>query len=376
MSKFFIKIFFGTFLSWFIGLSMVVYVVDPLQFYRKSTFYKPCFNENVRYQNPGLARNYNYNAIILGTSLSDNFSVNYIDKKLGWNTLKLSISASLPLEQKLMFDVALKTGKIKNVIWVMDIGPTAIEKGKEAKFVGETFPEYLYSNNLLKHIFYLVNIDSLKTATTILSQKIKSLFKKSDIDLLPCQKIELENYNCWYETLRHTFGSKNVIKEFNAYVETLKKYPSLFHEGVKWILLSRIKENLDQNYIKPIKNNLKIQFYIVLPPYSILFHKYYYLNEPLRYQMYKEVKKYLIDSLLELPNVKIYNLQDHAEITTNLEIYKDLVHYSPNINNYIIDCIANEIGKLNPTNKYLALDQLDEQVKKYVLPPECKKLDS
>ena len=46
--------------------------VDPLQFYRRAS-YPPLLSDALRFQNPGLARNYDYDTLILGTSVSLGF---------------------------------------------------------------------------------------------------------------------------------------------------------------------------------------------------------------------------------------------------------------------------------------------------------------
>ena len=49
------------------------FTVDPLQFYRPASFYEPYYSMQQRYQNPGLARNFPYDTVIIGASMSENF---------------------------------------------------------------------------------------------------------------------------------------------------------------------------------------------------------------------------------------------------------------------------------------------------------------
>lgn len=59
------------------------YFVDPFQHYRKATIYTFNYSGNQRYLNPGLAKNYDFNSIIIGTSMTENFTLdNVIDN---WN---------------------------------------------------------------------------------------------------------------------------------------------------------------------------------------------------------------------------------------------------------------------------------------------------
>src|SRR5207244_2667821 len=97
----------------------IVYAVDPMQFFRRAA-YAPVFSTNERYQLPGLAKNYDYDTVIAGTSMSQNFYPSYANKVLGARVLKVAISGSSAHEQFLILNVAVRTGKVKRVIWGLD----------------------------------------------------------------------------------------------------------------------------------------------------------------------------------------------------------------------------------------------------------------
>jgi len=70
-------------------LSLINYIIDPYQFYRKPVLYKPVYFNDQRYQNPGLARSQDYSLAIVGTSMTDNFLPSYVENKLDSKTVKL-----------------------------------------------------------------------------------------------------------------------------------------------------------------------------------------------------------------------------------------------------------------------------------------------
>lgn len=98
----------------------LTYVLDPLQYYRKSTWYSPVFTSEQRYQNPGLVRNYSYDTIILGTSMTENFLPSVVGEALGGQAIKLSMRGSTADEQYKIASLALETGKVKKVLWGLD----------------------------------------------------------------------------------------------------------------------------------------------------------------------------------------------------------------------------------------------------------------
>ena len=111
-----------------IGVALLTSIIDPLQFYHKATWYSPVFSTEQRYQNPGLARNYDYDTIIIGTSMTENFIPAEVDKALGGKTLKLSIRGSTADEHFKIASLALQTGKVKKVLWGLDmISPLRLE---------------------------------------------------------------------------------------------------------------------------------------------------------------------------------------------------------------------------------------------------------
>ena len=53
-------------------VGVINFLLDPFQQYRKANFYKPIY-DNERYLNPGLAKTYDYNQVIIGSSMTENF---------------------------------------------------------------------------------------------------------------------------------------------------------------------------------------------------------------------------------------------------------------------------------------------------------------
>ena len=120
MTKKFLKSFVLTFIGVGGSLSLFNYVVDPLQYYRKAV-YAPIYITEHRHQIPALARTQEYDSVIIGSSYTLGFRPSQIQETLGFRTLKLSMSAASPYEQLLVLKIALKTNKVKNVIWCLDV---------------------------------------------------------------------------------------------------------------------------------------------------------------------------------------------------------------------------------------------------------------
>src|SRR3954449_10240304 len=74
--------------------------IDPLNFYRMPSR-APYLSEQARYRNPGLARHADYDAVILGTSVSLGFDRRRMDEKLGVHSLNLAMQGASAHEQAL-----------------------------------------------------------------------------------------------------------------------------------------------------------------------------------------------------------------------------------------------------------------------------------
>ncbi len=287
----------------------IIYFVDPLQQYRLATFFKAVYINEI-YQNPGLAKHYNYNAVIIGSSMTENFRPSYIRKKLGWQALKLSISGSNSFEEKIMLETAIKTGRVKNVIYGLDFFRLAEKNAREG------FPDYLYLHqsimDKLKYLFNIGNIDFI----------LKTMI--GNLGLAYKDNMDLDSVYTFNDKL--AYSAENVILSFN---NKLKQGEKLHFS------LAEMKLNFNANILSVFKNNPNITFYLFFPPYSVYMYKLYEHEGKLF--NFLEMKKYVCAVTKNLSNVKLYDFQSDSMIIENLNNYKDIYHYSEEINNYIID---------------------------------------
>ena len=76
----------------------------------------------------------------------------------------------------------------------------------------------------------------------------------------------------------------------------------------------------------------------MIPPYSMMWWDCARANGELEKHFY--VLEQVIPVLLSLPNVEIYYFQDEAEIICDLDNYMDMVHYTPQVNQYMLEQMA------------------------------------
>ncbi len=148
-------------------IALVNWLVDPLQYYRRAS-YPPEFSDQTRYQNPGLARNYPYDTVIIGTSVSRGFDLAQMRESMHCDAINLSMQGASAREQSLMLDVALRTGRVRRVVW--DVNSEFLRGPSDwvPDFEG-AFPSYFYTTHPLDKLpHYLLNIDTTKATLRVL----------------------------------------------------------------------------------------------------------------------------------------------------------------------------------------------------------------
>lgn len=317
------------------------YIIDPYQHYRKATIYSFDYSGSQRYLNPGLAKNYDYNSVIIGTSMTENFTLNKT-RNLMNKPIKLSIAGGKSYEFKYVLDIAFsKNEKIETILLGLDVYSFLNDK----KY--SNLPSYLYDDNIFNDYKYLLNLKTLKSSFNVLFSV------KNDKN-----KIE-ENYNHMFEwqiNNQKKFNLNNLITNWND------RDIKFNHKKSLWDL-NQLKNNLDNNLYQLIVKNKDTKFIIFFPPYSILTYKDWQEKEIL--DTILKFKEYIYSKLIFLENVYLYDFQIAKDVTHNLNNYKDITHYSQDVNYWIIDQIYSSNFLLNSYNIGNVERNFIEQVNQY-----------
>ncbi|MCH5337055.1 MAG: hypothetical protein J1D99_06555, partial [Campylobacter sp.] len=75
-----------------VALSTLLYIYDPLMLYHKPYFNRPLTFKNMRVQDKFLIDNYDFDSIIIGSSMLQNTSAKEAGDKLGFKWMNLSDS--------------------------------------------------------------------------------------------------------------------------------------------------------------------------------------------------------------------------------------------------------------------------------------------
>ena len=290
------------------------------------------------YYNSGIAKNFSYDTIVTGSSMSRAMLPSYIDKVFACETVKLSMAEARGKDFSILFSVVEQNSKLKRVIMGLDTFAFMVDKDYSAY----EKPMYLYDNNPLNDGLYLMNMDGLYEAKKVLDYTSNGGVTTTMDDY--------QNY-----VLVNTFSEENVIS-CCADVFPAEQSDFINEDEQR----RKIIENLEQNLIPTIERNKEVDFLFYFPPYSIVrWGNTSNVAEEL------ESMKIIIERLIDYENVSIYFFQGEQEVITDLEHYMDTIHFDSVVANEVIDFMSDDNNKLRVDNYQKVLDDFEIFIKNY-----------
>lgn len=280
---------------------------------------------NERYQNAGMAKNFDYDSVVLGSSVTSNFKVSEFDEYFGGKTLKLTFPGGCFSDFNTALSTAFDTHDIKRVFWSID--PNILVTPYNQTSVA--MPEFLYNDLIFDDTKYLLNKDViLELCGETIDATINNTYTNLDDAFAWHYNYDFENANALDGYLRPEW-SETVISED-------------YYDDI-------IDENLSHVH-SFINEHPETEFYLFTPPYSILHWDKITRNGT--YPAFLKLYDRLLTEFSEYHNVKYYCFAVNNFIF-DLSIYIDEVHYSPDINSYIVQYMANNNGVDESLKKYM-----------------------
>lgn len=312
--KFFKMLLFGIIFVLFF-ISGVMIIVDPYFHYHKPLKFLRYRLGNERYINDGIIRHFDYDSIITGTSMTENFKTSQFDKLFDKNSIKIPFAGASFKEIGDTLERALKYNpNTKIILRGLDYG-AILDSSEEMRY--ESYPEYLYDNNLFNDYKYLLNKDVI----------IKGMGAVVYYTLTKKETTSFDEYANW----DRGFGREKVLSQYERKLKIDKKF--LLTEENKKI----IDENLEKNVLDLPKKYPDKKFIYFITPYSIVYWDKLSQQGELEKQIMAE--KYVIEKILEVPNIELYSFFNNYNFICNLDNYKDPNHYIGKVNEKILEWI-------------------------------------
>lgn len=305
--------------------------IDPFFHYHSplDSLQYPLVGTKQRYFNDGIVRHFDYDTIITGSSVTANFLASECDELFDANTIKVTFDGATFTETHELIRRALGANKdIKLIISSLDdhfLFETWGKRNHTAKS-----PEYLYDNFLPNDISYLLNKD-------ILCQSSIAVLNYSKIGIPTTSFDEYGFWGNWY-----TFGKSAVLQHLLTDSTAAEMLP--LTDELRQCMI----ENLIAKTVGTAIENPETQFVYFVPPYSVV----HWSNLRTQGLLDQTIAAYsfLSQQLIEIDNIKLFAFPADFSTTTDLDLYRDAIHFSPSVNTQILKQIRNGDYLLTPSN--------------------------
>lgn len=308
-------------------VALVTLVIDPYLHYHKPLEVLEYSLKDERYINDGIARNYEYEAMITGTSMAQNFKASQMEELWQVPTIKTAYSGATFHELNESIGRAISYNpKLRYVLCSLD-GSRINHDAYSDSYEG--YPEYLYDKNPLNDVNYLLNKEVIPKTIAVVNYTRAGN-----------QTTTMDAYGSWSQY--KVFG-KDAVEATVVPKQAAAEVVSFTAEDE-----ARVRENVTENYLETGLENPGVTFYFYLPPYSVYYWEDLVKTSQLEAQLRAE--ELAVELLTEAPNIHVYGFADRTEITGNLDNYMDILHYGDWINEEIMDMIYRGEGELTKDN--------------------------
>lgn len=312
-------------LGTFAGINIYV---DPLFHYHGPTegLQYPLYDE--RYMNYGIAKHFEYDSVITGTSMTQNFKASQWDNYFGTQSIKVPFAGASYKEVNDLLKCAFEH-KDSIVAVMRCLDPTMLIMEKDEMDYSD-YPDYLYDDNIFNDVNYVLNKDIFFQFTEYVHTFMSLGGYSTDFD----------TYKNW--SAQYQYDKNLVLADFNRR-EIIDEVAELTEDDIR-----KIQENMEANVISLVRENPETDFYLFFPPYSILYWDDLVREGDLSRRL--EAHRMAIEILLEYDNIKLFTFMDATDIVCDLNLFKDSLHYNQQVTDSIIDAMALGSNRLTKEN--------------------------
>lgn len=315
--------FFIINLSVFFLISLLIYLLDPLQCFRPITCYEPSYSFRSRLMVPGIIKNYDYDMVIIGSSTSQNFMPSVANELFNAKSIKCAVAGASGKDMQLIFNEIIKNKKPKRIIQGIDFTAYAGPPDR----LRDIWPDYLYDMNCTNFYKYFFDGYVIKKARKI-------------------------DWGSLFDGKEHRFDhdrfarfSKGKKPTYHRLVESF--YDISYNAMINGDFAAEVNESFKVNFIEVAKKNPDIEIDLFFPPYSILsWLKIGKLDQD-NVGKFLRFRRFIVQECDRLENVKVFDFQAVAEITHDLNNYYDVTHYSRNTNQFLLKLISENKHEVN-----------------------------
>ncbi|MBE5828305.1 MAG: hypothetical protein E7305_02455 [Butyrivibrio sp.] len=316
------SIFIILFLCALVMIGGLVAFVDPFFHYRSPRDYFYYRLVDQRSQNDGITRQFDYDAIITGTSMAENFRTSQFDELFGTDSVKVVYSGATYKEINDNLKASYASGhNVRYVFRTIDYSLLLEDKDAMRTDMGD-YPVWLTNKNPFDDVKYLLNRDVIINYTL---PAVAGFFLGKEPGIT-----SFDEYS--YTGDENEFSRAVVLMR-----STLFDEPEQIYEASNDDILT-VTANVDQNIVALAKEHPETTFIYFFPPYSMAY--WGDVRQEGNLERYLELVKIAAYLMTECDNIHVYCFGFQTDITGNLDLYRDVAHFSPEVNEIIESEIA------------------------------------
>ncbi len=319
-------------------IGSTVFLFDPFFHYHKPWFGLKAVLNDKEYQCVGTLRNFDYDALLVGSSVMENNDNSWYDEAFGVTSIKAIRSYGATADLCYLMDVAYENHDIKRVFYNID--PSSLSASAETTYESTGCPMYLYDKNPFNDVYYLFNKD-------VLFSKIPYMVASSLIG----DYEEGKSYN-WAQW--KTFSTAQTLSTYYRKKEVIPMMEETAYQD-------ELEDNIAL-LTAQVEAHPETEFIFFYPVYSMLWWDGIVRSGERDAYIYNEIR--MSKALLQYDNVRLFCFQADEEIATNLDNYMDSIHFSPEINRFMLDQMVVDNSEDNVDNYEITVDNYVEMLEK------------
>ena len=334
----------------FLCAGAFVWYVDPFFHYhapRTDRFFYPLDNE--RSMNDGILRHFDYDAIITGTSLAACFKTSELDALFGVHSVKIPASGASYFEINRLINTGLETHPETKLV-VRSIDRHLLLYGAEElrDDLGE-YPDYLYDRNPFNDYQYLFNADVLFTRC------LNMALDAARPGFVPGMT-SYDDYSNTMAEYKGAFGLPNIREMFHFDFDAVGE-PIHLSDHDRQVVTRKISENV----VAAAEAHPDVTFYCFFPPVSLGYWRDRIALGDIYAQI--EAEQLASELMLQCPNIRVFDFTGRTDIISDVNQYRDLMHYGEWINSLMLKWMHDDEYRLTEEN---VADFFAERLKYYL----------
>lgn len=282
-----------------------------------------------RYQNDGIIRNFSYDAMITGTSMTENFLASEFDELFGVHSVKVPFNGGTFKEIDDNIRRALKDNPDLRLV-LRSVDGYMLAEDKDSMRTDAQYPEYLYDTSLWNDVSYVLNKEILLRHT----MKVVQYTMAGEPDT------SFDDYSFWGDD--YTMNADRLLRK-HSWDGTAAEPVSLTEEE-----RTRVLENVEQNILRTARENPDVEFYCFCPPYSMLWWFQQYRNGTMEKQI--EIYRIASEQMVQYDNIHLFSFTGEFAYIADLDRYLDLEHYGADMNSAMLQDMASGNKRLTEEN--------------------------